>query len=254
MNSESQDPFISDDVDMADLAAIDAFLKKESPDIFKEFEKLKKEKFENVFDSEVTSSPSPWFFLTNLRWEIGSFIRTALSRFQKLSSLDQLRLGSLFIFLISTPFGIWILLTDFFNFAPRGTLTDLSSFSDYTFPIKKETLREDFFRSTRSPPNIFLIKRFVVNLAKSEKQGSPMLMAELYLEALNPHSLVQVKNQEAYFRDLIISFTSQWSYQDLSSQEGKQSYLKELRDELQKKIKKGQLSRIYFKNIILKPF
>jgi flagellar basal body-associated protein FliL len=272
----------------AELAALDAMLLEENPEIFNELESLKSEKIENVVSEfeidpkisrlvKIKDTVKKYFFkikaviklqlvntfyffkhhtkvfLSTGKQNISNFAIGFASAFEAVPLKQKIKIIFSSLFILSLPFGIWFGIKKFLDFTTPGIVTDLSVFADAIYPLEPNEPTEDFLRSTRSPPNIFLIKRFVVNIAGKGDSGSPMMAAEIYLESLNPHSLAEIKSRESYFRDIIITFSSQWSYEDLATREGKERYLNSLRDELQNKIRKGKLSRCYFKSIILKP-
>jgi len=272
----------------AELAALDVLLREENPESFLELELLKSEKIDQViseFDTEEKVSRfrrvkefymksffklraiiifhiiNAYYFskqslkinFKTLKNRILSFILGFFSAYKAVPSIKKIKIIFSSFLIISLPFGIWHGVKKFLYFAPPGTVTDLSLFAESRIPLSQDDLTEDFLRSSRTPPNIFLINRFVVNLSGRGESGNPMLAAEIYLESLNPHALAEIKRREGFFRDNIINFSSQWTYEELATSEGKERYLNALRDELQTKINKGQLSRSYFKSIILKP-
>lgn len=274
--------------EVAELEAIDALLKEESPEIFDEFEQIKAESLEGVIsDFEVEEKRSRLikfkellllhslrikatlklrllglYYLVKKNVKSGAseakvqilrFAKHLRFAFKAVPLQQKLKIIASALVIVSIPFGIWIGVTRFLDIAPPGTVTDLSLFAESTTALNLDSPSEDFLRSSRSPPNIFLVKRFIVNILGKGESGSPMLASEVYLESLNPHALAEIKSRESYFRDAIITFSSQWSYEELATREGKERYLNALKDELQNKIKRGQLSRVYFKSIILKP-
>jgi flagellar basal body-associated protein FliL len=287
LKPDTENPSLNE-AEEAELAALDAMLLEENPEIFDELESLKSEKIENVTSefeidpkisrlAKITESAQKNFFklkaliklqllntfyffkhhtkviLIHGKQNISNFLKNLALTFKALPLKQKLSVILSSIFILSLPFGIWFALKKFSDFTTPGIVTDLSVYADSIYDLKPNEPTEDFFRSSRSPPNIFLIERFVVNLQGEGDSGRPMMAAEIYLESLNPHSLIEIKNREGYFRDVMITFSSQWAYEELVTREGKERYLNSLRDELQSKIRKGRLSRCYFKSIILKP-
>lgn len=272
----------------AELVALDAMLKEDNPEIFSDFEQIRSETLDGVVtEFEVEQKQSKLlkikeylvlhFFkiktivklkiinayyslkknlkttLTQVRHDFSTLLSNLIHTFKAVPPKQKLKVIASLIAIALMPIGIWFAVTQFFSFSTPGVITDLSEFAESAIDLKTNEPTEDFLRSSRTPPNIFLIKRFVTNIGGHGESGTPMIAAEIYLEALNPHSLIEVKNREGYFRDAIISFTNQWTYEELVTREGKERFLNALRDELQNKITKGRLSRVYFKSIILKP-
>jgi len=272
----------------AELATLDTLLKEDNPDIFKEFEQIKSEHLDGVAsDIEVEQKQSKLLkakeFLVHrffkirtitklkllnayysqkkilttqtikIKHNFSTFCLKLIDGFKTLPRKQKVKMIALTVVILLIPFGIWFSVTKFLDFATPVVVTDLSEYADSVIDLKANEPTENFLRPSRIPPNIFLIKRFVTNIVGQGESDTPMIAAEIYLEALNPHSLAEIKSRESYFRDTVISFTNQWTYEELVTREGKERFLNALKDELQSKIKKGKLSKIYFKSIILKP-
>lgn len=270
----------------AELQAIDDLLKEQNPDFENELADLKNEKIDGVvleFETEdrkqkIKEKFKIWYFKTVAVikiWLINFYYFTkksslskskqlstwllkkskaGISIFRILSLKQKLQLSLILIVISFFPFGIHLLIKYVQQASNRGVVTDLTSLADQVYTLDKDSSFEAFYNSTRTPPNIFLIKRFVANLTPSEGLNHlPMMAAELLIESLNPQPLAEIKSRESFFRDQIRAFSERWTFEELSSKQGKDQYLYKLKEELQKHIRQGQLSKIYFKAIIVKP-
>lgn len=270
----------------AELAALDAMLAEENPELeneLNELNELKTENLEGVVDDfeeahktktkdklirlffNLKSLARIWAFniyyflkkisirlAKTLKSNLASFFKWFFGVFKVLTLKQKLQLIAIIITVSAIPFASWFLLTQVFHFKPRGTVTDLSMYADSMMEISPRDTYEDFYRSSRTPPNLLMIERFVVNL-KPDNTRLPMMAAELFIESLNPHALAEIKQRESYFRDVIHGFSKNWTFAELDSREGKEKYLQALKEELQSSLRQGTITRILFKTIILKP-
>lgn len=113
---------------------------------------------------------------------------------------------------------------------------------------------ESFYESSRVAQNLFSLKRIVVNIRRSENSGpNPMAAFEFYLEGSSTEAVVEVKDRESELRDRIQRSIEEMSYDQLASTDGKQLLIEKLRRELNKLLTSGQIRRVLFKSIVVKP-
>lgn len=270
----------------AELQAIDEMLKEQNPDFENDLADLKNEKIEGVvldFETEdrkqkIKEKLKIWYFKTVAIlkiWLINAYYFTkkstltrskqlvawsvkktkaGISIFRILSLKQKLQLSLILVLISFFPVGVHFLIKYIQQVSNRGVITDLTSIADQVYPFDAKSSFEPFYNSTRTPPNIFLIKRFVANLTPTQGPNHlPMMAAELLIESLNPQPLAEIKSRESFFRDQIRAFTEKWTFEELSSKNGKDQYLYKLKEDIQKHIRQGQLSKIYFKAIVVKP-
>lgn len=270
----------------AELQAIDELLKEQNPEFEDDLADLKNEQIEGVvldFETEdrkqkIKEKLKIWYFKSVAIikiWLINAYYfskkstlskakelttwslkktKAGISIFRILSLKQKIQLSLILIIISLFPLGVHLLIKYIQQASNRGVITDLTSLADQVYTFDTKAPFEPFYNSSRTPPNIFLIKRFVANLTPTQGPDHlPMMAAELLIESLNPQPLAEIKSRESFFRDQIRSFSEKWTYQELSSKNGKDQYLYKLKEELQKHIRQGQLSKIYFKAIVIKP-
>lgn len=133
-------------------------------------------------------------------------------------------------------------------------VTDLAAHASEVFEVEDLEGFENFYDNIRSTPNLLLIQKLVVNVKSSENSGSnPMAAMEIFVEGLNPDVVIEVKDRESFFRDLVQRVTEEFSFDELSSAEGKRQYLQTLLKEMNRHLTTGELRSARFKTIILKP-
>lgn len=80
-----------------------------------------------------------------------------------------------------------------------------------------------------------------------------MAAFEIFLEGINPEVVVEVKEREGMFRDLIHRTTAKFSYDELDTPEGKKELLKSIQQEINSVVRRGQIRAVRLKTFILKP-
>lgn len=133
-------------------------------------------------------------------------------------------------------------------------LTQLDSKANRVIEISESEPYESFYENTRIVRNLFHIPKVVVNLKKSANSGpNPMGAFEFYLESFAPEVLIEVKERETEFRDLIYRTIEEQTFDLVESAEGKQYLTDQLTQEINRKLKTGRLKRVFIKTAIIKP-
>ncbi|WP_413582457.1 flagellar basal body-associated protein FliL [Bdellovibrio sp. HCB288] len=123
---------------------------------------------------------------------------------------------------------------------------------------KKEIYQADqvepFYDSTRVAQNIFSTQRIFANVRKSSQSGpNPMAALEFFVEGTDADVVVEIKDREPEVKDLFLRTVEEFTYDQLSSAEGKQMLCERLRKEINKILTKGKVRRIFFKTAVIKP-
>lgn len=136
----------------------------------------------------------------------------------------------------------------------RLFLVDLAENADEVHDVDPQGTFENFYDNVRSTPNLLLIQKIVVNIRASKNSGpNPMLAGELFVEGLNPDVVIEVKDREAFFRDTIQRTTEDFTFDQLSSADGKQLLIQSLLKEINRNLTTGELRNVRIKTFILKP-
>ncbi|RME17218.1 MAG: hypothetical protein D6797_02985 [Bdellovibrio sp.] len=99
-----------------------------------------------------------------------------------------------------------------------------------------------------------LLDKIVVNLTPGPESGTtPMAYMEIYVVADTQASLVEIKEREKEFLDVISRTAEKFQYRDLSRYRGKQLFKEIVGQKLNKLLNVGNVTRVYFKEIIVKP-
>ena len=113
---------------------------------------------------------------------------------------------------------------------------------------------EPFYDNTRFAKNLISLNQVHVNLKPSENSGNlPMAAFELTVEGLSTDAIVEIKDRQAEFKDLLTRLTEEKTYDDLVDTEGKRLLCEQYRNLLNENLTRGQVRRVLIKNFIIKP-
>lgn len=113
---------------------------------------------------------------------------------------------------------------------------------------------EAFYDNPRFSKNLITISSMHVNVKPSENSGNnPMLALEITAEGLSTDAIVEIKDREAEFKDMLLRLTEDKTYDELSEAEGKQILCEQYRDLLNANLTRGQVRRVLLKSFIMKP-
>lgn len=133
----------------------------------------------------------------------------------------------------------------------------LSSFHDVATNVREIPQDEDVIRYANdllAPQYMVQINKVVVNLLPSARSTkNPMMAFDLYIRADSEEATVEIKTREKQFQDHLQRFTESLTYDQIQSEEGKQTWKLKMRKELNAILNNGKVRDIYFKNLIIKP-
>lgn len=130
----------------------------------------------------------------------------------------------------------------------------LEEWAQAKYQYTPEDQMESFYDSTRTSQSIIEMKKFIVNLRRSNTSGpNPMGAFEFYVEGTVSESVVEIKDRESEMRDLFLRTIEDMSYDQVASGEGKRLLCDRLRKELNKVLTKGKVRRVFIKTAIIKP-
>ena len=88
----------------------------------------------------------------------------------------------------------------------------------------------------------------------SENSGdNPMLAIEVTVEGLSTDAIIEIKDREAEFKDMLSRLTEEKTYDDLVAAEGKRVLTEQYRDLMNANLTRGQVRRVLLKTFIIKP-
>lgn len=131
------------------------------------------------------------------------------------------------------------------SYAELGTeLTDFNPNSEV----------ESFYDNLRFAKNLVSISPMYVNLRPSENSGSnPMLAIEITVEGLSADAIIEIKDREAEFKDMLLRLTEEKNYDELVETQGKLTLCEQYRDLLNAYLTRGQVRKVLLKSFVIKP-
>lgn len=131
------------------------------------------------------------------------------------------------------------------SYAELGTdLTDFNPNSEV----------ESFYDNLRFAKNLVSISQMHVNLRPSENSGSnPMLAIEITAEGLSADAIIEIKDREAEFKDMLLRLTEEKNYDELVEAQGKLALCEQYRDLLNAYLTRGQVRKVLLKSFVIKP-
>ncbi len=113
---------------------------------------------------------------------------------------------------------------------------------------------ESFYDNLRFAKNLVSISPMHVNLKASENSGSnPMLAIEITAEGLSVDAIIEIKDREAEFKDMLLRLTEEKNYDELVEAQGKLALCEQYRDLLNAYLTRGQVRKVLLKSFVIKP-
>ncbi len=133
----------------------------------------------------------------------------------------------------------------------------LTSFADYGDQVRDYnplTETEDFYDNPKFAKNLMTLSKMFINVRASENSGpNPMLALEINVEGISADAIVEVKDREAEFKDLLLRMTEERNYDELVTTAGKQNLCEQFRQLINAHLTRGQVRRVLLNSFIIKP-
>ncbi len=112
---------------------------------------------------------------------------------------------------------------------------------------------EAFYDNPRFAKNLMTMTKMFANIKPSEDSGpNPMLAIEINVEGMSSEAIIELKDREAEFKDILLRESEDFSYDELISAEGKKNLLQKYQIALNSNLTQGQVRRVLLKSFILK--
>ncbi len=133
-------------------------------------------------------------------------------------------------------------------------ITSLETVADKVYDYDPVTESEPFYENLKGESNLLLIQKMVVNIKKSKNSGpGPMAAFEFYIEGYAPEAIIEFKDREVEFRDLVQRSIEEFTFDQLESGEGKRELCLRLQKVINSKLSTAQLKKVFIKTAIIKP-
>ncbi len=133
-------------------------------------------------------------------------------------------------------------------------LTNFEHIGSKAQDFNPNTETEAFYDNPRFAKNLISITPVNANLKPSENSGdNPMLAFEVTVEGLSADAIVEIKDRQAEFKDMLGRLAESKTYDELVVAEGKRVLCDQYRDVLNANLTRGQVRRVLLKTFIIKP-
>lgn len=233
------------------LGDIDAFLSDEDPDFVKGLSDVKIDNasirfsvLDQAMDMDEADIPAPHipFF------SVENFIQMIDVRAN--ARKVMLFWFSIFVIICAVYFSFQT------NMWDRKSSLFLTSFSQWQASVRSYNPLSDtqfFFDNPRLSKNIVELKKMYVNLKPSENSSdNPMLAFSITVEGLSKEVVVELKDRESEFVDRASRLTEEFTYDELSTTEGKQKLSEKIIDIFNANLTSGQVRKVMYATFILK--
>lgn len=125
--------------------------------------------------------------------------------------------------------------------------TDLQTYN----PISEA---EPLYDNQRFAKNVVTMAKMLVNIKASESStANPMLSMELNVEGTSAEAIIEIKDREAEYKDMILREAESFTYDQLDTAEGKREMLEKFKSSMNTSLTQGQVRRVLIRSFILKP-
>ena len=243
----SDDPAsITDDANA--LSEIDQMLMEEDPEFLKQISEIKVDASQgnlSILDDVITNLSRPGSLQFHWKFHL-----------QNLFFLENPRKFILFWALVILSVGMIFFGSKLFDlYFSKGLF--LRSYAEWNSEIQSfnpMTDSEPFYDNPRFAKNLITLTKMVANVKSSESSGgTPMLAVELSVEGMSSDAIIEIKDREAEFKDILLRIAEEFSYDELIAGEGKKALLEKFTEAINANLSQGQVRRSLLKSFILKP-
>jgi len=139
-------------------------------------------------------------------------------------------------------------------FSQQLFIPSLETLGTKAHSYNPNTDTEEFYDNTRFAKNLVSMSPLNVNLKPSENStDNPMLAFEVTVEGLSADAIVEIKDRQAEFKDMLARLSESKTYDELVAADGKRQLCDQFRDLLNANLTRGQVRRVLLKTFIIKP-
>jgi flagellar basal body-associated protein FliL len=111
-----------------------------------------------------------------------------------------------------------------------------------------------FYDNPKFSKNIVTLSKMFINLKSSENSGPrPMLALEINVEGISADAIIEIKDREAEFKDLLLRYTEEKTYDELLNTNGKKNLCELFRQIINSHLTRGQVRKVLLNSFIIKP-
>lgn len=133
-------------------------------------------------------------------------------------------------------------------------LSSLEGIADHKFNYSSDSKIIRYDNDLLLPQYTVLINKIVVNIRPGKlSTKNPMIAFDLYVRTDNEEASIEIKKREKQFQDHIQRFCEGLNYDQIMTEEGKQTWKNRMKRELNLILNTGRVKDIFFKTLLIKP-
>jgi flagellar basal body-associated protein FliL len=164
-----------------------------------------------------------------------------------------------YLTIVAGVFAAIAILVSVINFFHREIFSDaflpsMRSVADQVYEVDEFSVPEPLYNNPRFAAYGFTFDKFMVNLQMSKRSTrKPMVALEIHVEGTSNEVISEISSKKGEYLDLLQTEILGLTYEDMATGAGKLQVRDRLRDLLSSNIKSGEVSRLYYSMILLKP-
>jgi flagellar basal body-associated protein FliL len=229
------------------LLDVDALLAEEDPEFLKSIGNIKIDASKVVSEDSVDAS-------ADIQRTINENALVYLKRPFEFKSNPKVVAGFWTIVIVALVALVFAWKNKDILFSQQLFITSLETLGSPVQSYNPNSETEDFYDNTRFAKNLISMSPLHVNIKPSENStDNPMLAFEVTVEGLSADAIVEIKDRQAEFKDLLARLTETKTYDELVVADGKRQLCDQFRDLLNANLTRGQVRRVLLKTFIIKP-
>lgn len=178
-----------------------------------------------------------------------SDLKICLSQYPPMTKL-KFALGILFLVT-----SVWFLQKVGENFLPDRMkdpfLRSFEEVASFVGEIEDEGESEDIQNPLRHPEYAVLLKKIITSLIPPNSKENHMVSLEVYVECSSQQTAVEVFDRQAEIRHTILRVLETFSFEELSTDDGKEKLKVHIRAQINKILNTGRIQRLFFRSLNL---
>ncbi|MES2769043.1 MAG: flagellar basal body-associated FliL family protein [Bdellovibrionota bacterium] len=133
-------------------------------------------------------------------------------------------------------------------------LSTFESVADQKFNYASDSKVIRYSNDLLLPQHVVLINKIVVNVKPGKlSTANPMIAFDLYVRTDTSEASVEIKEREKQIQDHLQRFCEGLNYDQLQTEDGKQTWKNRMKRELNLVLNNGKVKDIFFKTLLIKP-
>lgn len=229
------------------LLDVDALLAEEDPEFLKSIGNIKIDESKIVSEDAVDAS-------ADIQRTINQSATVYLKRPFEFKSNPKIVAGFWGIVVVAAAALVFVWKNKDVLFSQQLFIPSLEALGTKANSYNPNTDTEEFYDNTRFAKNLVSMSPLNVNLKPSENStDNPMLAFEVTVEGLSADAIVEIKDRQAEFKDMLARLSESKTYDELVAADGKRQLCDQFRDLLNANLTRGQVRRVLLKTFIIKP-